>query len=115
MLAYMLLCLPATVVLPACSVSRRSVYCPTLYGSAGSLFSVAVGSLVCIVGAHTVLRHAVGTLRLSIIQQQTTASNPSPPGTSTLQYTSILHYAPLVGIGSGQGQLIGVPCIAEHA
>jgi len=26
-----------------------------------------------------------------------------------------LHYAPLVGIGSGQRQLIAVPCLAEHA
>jgi len=26
-----------------------------------------------------------------------------------------LHYAPLVGIGSGHRQLIAVTCIAEHA
>jgi len=26
-----------------------------------------------------------------------------------------LHYAPLIGIGSGQRQLIAVTCIAEHA
>jgi len=31
------------------------------------------------------------------------------------QYTKNLHYAPLLGIGSGQRQLIAVTCIAEHA
>jgi len=32
-----------------------------------------------------------------------------------LQYTEYLHYAPLLGIGSGHRQLIAVTCIAEHA
>jgi len=36
-------------------------------------------------------------------------------GDNHLQYTNNLQYAPSIGIGSGQRQLIAITCIAEHA
>jgi len=40
-------------------------------------------------------------------------------GTSCMRsfpyFINILHYASLLGIGSGQRQLIAVTCLAEHA
>jgi len=53
-----------------------------------------------------------------LTEQHAIANNswyPSHPGTTVYTVYQHLHYAPLIGIGSGQCQLIAVTCIAEHA
>jgi len=48
-------------------------------------------------------------------RQQVTASSNQTPQEPSIQYTSLLHYAPFLGIDRGHRQLIAVTCIAEHA
>jgi len=64
---------------------------------------------------------------IPIIFADTTTTRPMPPaqrhaevlGTPMHAQLTVppnsLHYAPSIGIGSGQRQLIAVTCIAEHA
>jgi len=52
---------------------------------------------------------------ITVSLQQPTGSIPDSLGSKHLLDTNYLHYAPLLGIGSGHRQLIAVTCIAEHA
>jgi len=54
-------------------------------------------------------------MSLTTRQQNHYVLYPDHPIIQPLQYANNLHYAPLVGIGSGHRQLIAVTCIAEHA
>jgi len=61
--------------------------------------------------------HTLSTVYLDWpgIHSATAASIPVISATQRIQYTSIYPMLLLLGIGSGQRQLIAVLCIAEHA